>query len=360
MATRRTAPARLHPSVLSPSRQAISSLFGDGRSDFEDLRWDVPEGCERGDLILHVVNSPRPAIIELDAVEAGPGGPDDLDFDGLRFYPDGLSVAAVERRLGYSLGPLPGTVAPHLAAEVERAVEAESEDPTPWRLLGPVRCEAPIVDDDRPSPAYGCLGCDDNGVELERHVVDVDDESGGGRIVFVCSRCHDRFHAPVQPSLADLVGSGRPPCPSCSARHTLHLIWGFPPGPPPPGYEIAGCGFPEVPEDYECGDCALRWAEDDTLFPQVTDAAEYGRVWARINATPPHPEIEHVELRQPRRLVMGRYEPSVPHGSVAPAWDDGGVRHLLIGDDRRIYEVDPETVRLTESARRGPGSSETK
>jgi len=96
------------------------------------------------------------------------------------------------------------------------------------------------------------------------------------------------------------------------------------------------------------------------LFPQVTDAAEYGRVRARINATPPHPEIEHVELRQPRRLVMGRYEPSVPHGSVAPAWDDGGVRHLLIGDDRRIYEVDPETVRMTEPARRGPGSSETK
>lgn len=350
MATRPAALARLHLGVVSPWRKAVSALFGDGRADFGDLQWELPENCEPGDSVLHVVCSPQPTIIEWDFVEAGPGGSDDVEFDCTRFYPDGVSLAAVERRLGFSLPTPPGTVDPARVGEVERAVAAEEADPTSWRLLGPVRCDDPMFDNDQPAPDYGCPGCDDDEVTLERHVVDFDDETGGGRTVFVCSRCHDRFHTPVPPSLADVVGTGRPPCPSCSAQHTLKVIWGFPPGPPPPGYEVAGCIIPDVPEDYACGDCAFSWAEDDARFPLVTDPAQYGRVRARIDSTTPHPESEHIELRQPGRLVVGRYEPSVPHGSVAPAWGDSGVRHLLMGEDRRLYEVDPQTVRLTEPA----------
>lgn len=348
MATNRAVQGRLHVGVVSPWRQAISALFGESRADVGDLEWELPEGCEPGDSVLHVVYSPRPAIVEWDFVEARPGGPDDLAFDRIRFYPDGVSVAAVERRLGYSLPALPATIEPEQAAELERAVGAEEEAPTSWRLLGYDPCCDPMFGSSPPSPGYGCPGCDDEEAELECHVLDHDEDFTDQRAVFVCSRCHDMLHTPVPASLADLVGSCRPPCPSCSAQHTCEVVWGFPPGPPPPGYEIAGCVVPEVPEDYVCGDCGLRWAEDDAQFPLVTDPAQYERVRARIDDIPPHPESEYIELRQPGRLVIGRYSPSAPPGSVDPAWGGGDVRHLLTGEDGRLYEVDPQTVRLTE------------
>lgn len=348
MATRPAVPARLHLAVVIPWREAISDLFGDGRAANADVLWELPDECEPGDSVFHVVYSPAPAIIEWDLVEADPGGSEEVDLNCIRLYPRGLSLAAVERRLGYSVPAPPGTIDPDQVREVERAIAAEEKNPTSWRLLGPVLCDDPSFDGRPPAPGYGCPGCDRGEVELERHIVDPDDESGGGRTVFVCSQCHDEFHTPVPPGLADILGSGRPPCPSCSAQHTLHMLWGLPPGPPPPGYQVAGCTIPEVPEDFVCADCGLTWAEDDTHFPPVTDPAQYGRVRARIDDTPPHPETEHPELRQPGRLVVGSYKPSAPPGPVESAWGDGEVRHLLMGEDGRLYEVDPQTVRLTQ------------
>ena len=139
MATNRAVQGRLHVGVVSPWRQAISALFGESRADVGDLEWELPEGCEPGDSVLHVVYSPRPAIVEWDFVEARPGGPDDLDFDRIRFYPDGVSVAAVERRLGYSLPALPATIEPEQAAELERAVGAEEEAPRRGDCSGTTR-----------------------------------------------------------------------------------------------------------------------------------------------------------------------------------------------------------------------------
>ena len=70
MATNRAVQGRLHVGVVSPWRQAISALFGDSRADVGDLEWELPERCEPGDSVLHVVYSPRPAIGVLMAMSS--------------------------------------------------------------------------------------------------------------------------------------------------------------------------------------------------------------------------------------------------------------------------------------------------
>lgn len=168
MDTREADTHRLHLGVLTPWRQAIAALTGDDGPDIGDLRWDMPAERRPDDSVLQVVYSPHAAIVEWDVVVSADWEIDGLDVDSLRFYPDGVSVAAVERRLGYSLPTAPGTFEPGREQEVMDAVEAESEAPTPWRHLRAGECVDPFG---RGSPvtAYGCPGCGDTDVDLVFH-----------------------------------------------------------------------------------------------------------------------------------------------------------------------------------------------
>ncbi len=147
--------------------------------------------------------------------------------------------------------------------------------------------------------------------------------------------------------LADLLGEGRPPCPSCSAEHTVRVLWGFPPGPPPPGYETAGCAIFGVTHEFRCGDCGLSWTEDDSHYPRVPAPTGDILVRARIAGTVMRPELEHPRLRQNGRLVIGRYAGPPDHG-VDPAWESDGKTCVMLGEDGRIYNVDPTSIRSTE------------
>lgn len=59
------------------------------------------------------------------------------------------------------------------------------------------------------------------------------------------------------------------------------------------------------------------------------------------------PELEHPRLRQNGRLVIGRYAGPPDHG-VDPAWESDGKTCVMLGEDGRIYNVDPTSIRSTE------------
>lgn len=347
MADKRAEQDRLHLGVLSPPRQAIAFLAGADRPDVGDLVWDLPDGCVVDDSILHVIHAPHAAIIQWDQITEDPYAYDGLGVDYLRSYPGGVSVAAVERRLGHPLPPPPGTIDPGSADAVLRAVEAESENPTPWRELVDDLCRT--VDLPFQSHSYGCPVCDAPDPRLEWHHLEFleGDDDRFGSLIAVCPYCHDRLHTPVVPPLADLLGEGRPPCPSCSAEHTFQVIWGFPPGPPPPGYQVAGCVIGEITPEYECGDCGLQWTEDDSHYPLVPDPSPELHVRARVAGTVPRFELEHPRLRANGRLVMGHTAHSY-EAPGAPAWASEPATIVLIGDDGRLHNVNPATVRSTE------------
>ena len=228
MAPATTARNQLHVSVLTPAHKAVAFFTGDDTVDLDDVDWLLPQGCAPGDEIFHVTGSARPAIVEWDHIIDGPHSPDGLDFESIEFYPDGVSVAAVERRLGYPLPSLPGTIDPDLADKVRAAVRAEAESPTSWRELSDARCAQLTVVSEEYS-AYGCPVCERTELDLERHIMEHSDDVFSE--IAVCRDCHDRLHSPVEPQLADLLGESRPPCPSCSAEHTVRVLWGFPPRP---------------------------------------------------------------------------------------------------------------------------------
>ncbi|MFS4491024.1 phospholipase D-like domain-containing protein [Dietzia kunjamensis] len=344
MAPATTARNQLHVSVITPASKAVAFFTGDDTVDLDDVDWLLPQGCAPGDEIFHVTGSTRPAIIEWDHIIDGPHSPDGLDFESIEFYPDGVSVAAVERRLGCPFPSLPGTINPDLADKVRAAVLKEAEAPTPWRELSGEQC-AQVPWDSGAYAAYGCPVCERKELDLEWHVTDHPDDVC--REIAVCRDCHDRLHSPVEPQLADLLGEGRPPCPSCSAEHTVRVLWGFPPGPPPPGYETAGCVIFGVTHEFRCGECGLSWTEDDSYYPRVPTPTGDMLVRARIAGTVMRPELEHPRLRQNGRLVIGRYAGPPDHG-VDPAWESDGQTCVLLGEDGRIYNVTPKSIRSTE------------
>lgn len=344
MAHAATARNQLHASVITPAHKAVAFFSGDDRADLDDVDWVLPEGCAPGDEIFHVTGSARPAIVEWDYVIDGPHSPDGLDFESIWFYPNGVSVAAIERRLGCPLPSLPGTIDPALADKVRAAVLEEAGSPTPWRELSGEQC-AQVPRDPGQHSAYGCPVCERNELDLEWHVIEPSDDVSSE--IAVCRDCHDRLHSPIEPQLADLLGEGRPPCPSCSAEHTIRVLWGFPPGPPPPGYELAGCTIFGVTHEFRCSDCGLSWTEDDSYYPRVPAPASEERLRARVASTVMRPELEHPRLRQNGRLVIGQYA-GPPDPGIDPAWESDGKTCVFFGEDGRIYNVAPTSIRSIE------------
>lgn len=340
---------RLHLGTASPWRVVLAEMAGRDAGPGLSSTWDLPNDARPGDTVLHLVETPRLAIIQWDWIEESVAGAGDIDFESIRFFSRGLSVAAVQRRLGFSLPPAPATIDASVMSQVIKAVQAEDDSPTHWRELFDCEAERERFAHVQPPVDPQCPSCERSPVALERHVLDAENDRDrfGNGPVFVCRVCHDRMHAPIPSDFADLVGQTRPPCPECSARRTLRVAWGFPALPLVPGYSYPGCLVEELTPEYECPECELTWTEDDTRYPPVTDPSHYGQVRARIALPEPHPEAEERELRYPGRLVFGSYMPTETPACTGPAWGRGG-RDFLNGNDGRLYDVDPRTIRTIE------------
>lgn len=347
-------PERLHLSLITPGSAALPLLTGDDRVDVDDLDWDFPDGCVPGEMILHVAGGDQPAVVGWDLLIEGPQNEDGLDLDPVELFPSGVSLLAVERRLGHPLPALPGTVASPRAGEVLDAVAAEAASPTPWRKLEPEACRTPRNPEGH-LLEYGCPLCEADGVPLETHILVRRVPEEHATSIEVCESCHDLLHAPLPAALDDLIGRNRPPCPCCSAMRTHRIIWGMPVLPILPGYTVAGCAPPAVPEEFACPDCGQWWTEEDSYFPRIPDAGPDERVRARLAASARVGGGAHPALLTAGRLVMGRL--LFPgKDAPTPAWDGPASVCDLIGDDGRIYTAELESVRALNPGMDFPGA----
>lgn len=338
---------RLHLCAASPWDKAVAALFGRDGCDLDGLAWHYLDDLTVGDSYLQVVNSPAPTIVQSGVVVSSPYD-DGIEFDGDANYPRGVALSAIERRIGVTLWPLPLTIdEPKILAAIYSAIGDELDEPTPWREIDKSPCPSLPSPANGPSDDYGCPCCDRTDIPLELHHTGdaTGQELAHVGTIFVCGRCHALLHSPLPPVLADLVFDGRPPCPSCSAIRSNIVINGMPPGPPPPGYVTTGCTPLQPEDDYGCARCGFAWSEEDRYFPRVHAASPGERVRARIALITPNPESEEFDLRQPGRLVVGRMPENSPPPGLTPAWASTGESELLIGDDHRIYDVDPRSIR---------------
>ena len=347
---------RLHLVKGGPWAQAVAALTGDERADTDDLRWEFPDDVRDEEIVLSVVDVPGEVIIEIGVAEQAADG---VDVDGWQFFADGVAVAAIEQRLGCDLPSAPVTIEDaEFARRIIEAVENEAESPTSWRgaalSADPAteRCTSQV----RPIPPYaeffGCAVCErtDSGLEVHRLADQEDLEFAETDEVYVCVSCHDRLHTALPPQLAELICADRPLCPSCSMARTRLFHGGMIPGPPPPGRIATGCVIPSAADDeYECGSCGFAWSEQDWHFPYATATDQGRRLRARLADIPPHPDAEHPELWWPGRLVVGRVDAEGPPAGVEALWD-GSEHAVMLGDDRRVYTVDPRTIRGLEPA----------
>lgn len=106
----RTGTGRLHLAKADPWRQAVAAIFGDEHAVIDDLHWEYPDDIQEDDIVLTVVDvvgqwdgdpgvadAAVPVVVELGTVvQLG----DDLDVEADAIFADGVSVAAIARRLG--------------------------------------------------------------------------------------------------------------------------------------------------------------------------------------------------------------------------------------------------------------------
>ena len=344
-----TAPA-VHLCLLRPWQQAVDWFFpgDDDDPDVDDLTWQTPSTFAAGDIMVYVADAPSPAIIQVETLSSGSEG------EGISASPEtewgpysaGLSLKAIERRVDDYLPMAPATLAEPLAQRFLTALEAEASDPSLWRDVDDSWCRLGHSDDPPPAPPFGphtCAGCGEEFTPervAETHYGSGDDPAFTDSSAFaVCADCHGRLHKPLPDTLADLVFEQRPPCPACSAMHTLEVMWGMPPGPPGPCVVLAGCDVTGTILELRCAACGYEWSDDDDRYPRATDAGGGDRVRARLGDFPPQ-DFPPSPRQRPGRLVVGRYHPHHVDG----AWESG-TRHLIIGVDRKHYIVDPATIR---------------
>lgn len=335
---------RLHLALARPWRAALDALRGDSSTDEDLIEWKYPD-AEPGDTYIQFLDSPIPAVAEIGLIIDDPHY-DRIDFESTDSFHSGISIRAIERRIGRSLPDLPATIVdPDLAEKIHAAIEAETIRSTPWREIGGDCCQPhlrPAVN----SSAYGCPCCHRTDILLEFHsdMNHIGDDSDSFGTMYVCRDCHDTLHRPLPPRAADLVFGNNPACPSCSSRKSSVVITGMPPGPPPPGYHAAGCLVTYPLDDFNCGSCGLSWSEQDVNFPRASVPGPGVRVRARVQATSASAADTASFLYQPGRLVLGSpVDGSTPPG-FASAWDAGGCVEL-IGDDGRDYLVDLASIR---------------
>lgn len=345
---------RVHLSLVHPWRQAVDCYFGDDDADMSDLVWELPPVYTAGDLVVHIVPARGLAVLNVEEFSTGSDAEQWGVRDSAGAYLDGVSVRAIERRLGEPVPAAPATLDDAFALRFLDALDAEDRDPTSWQEVDTTGCVDHASEFPADAEASVCACCgrtvygeDGQAATVSHRIVDDTDREifFGCLAVSVCPGCHRRLHDLYGPSVAELMFQFRPPCPVCSAAQTYHLAWGMQPGPPPPGTVAAGCVItgPAPMPDYECGACGFAWSDHDEDGTGVLAPAPRPRTGARVRArivgVPDTSELPST-LDRPGRLVVGHYRSEL----VESAWGLD-LRHQVLGQDGHLYLVDPDTLR---------------
>ncbi|MBJ7291578.1 hypothetical protein [Williamsia sp.] len=249
----------MHIAVASPWEDLVRR---DDSDRIERVRWNFPDGVNSGDTVVTIVDAREWTVTAVSVRWVPADGVPTLH----RVYPhiwDGISMTALEARLGMTLPHEPTTLEPTMAQRLQSAVDDEIGRPTRWYQL-PNRCDDADLDRIADTTSlWGCNACGrDRDAEFtprfQRHVLTSGDEWPDA--VGVCPSCHDILHQPSGPTFDELMYSNRPSCPACEAHQTLILMMGMPPGPPPRGTVLGGCVLtgPSFPQ-FVCGACKHEW-----------------------------------------------------------------------------------------------------
>lgn len=280
---------KVHLAQLSPWRAGVDSYFGSDPVAFAaDVVWELPERGSEGDIVIVLLDARDRAVFSVEYLTA----PWDMTDPGSQLETEGsedamwsgVSVTAVELRMGEPVPAAPATLDDAVALRLLAAIGSEERAPTPWYRVDVTGCADVVVQRDADlgpwqRSAYECFTC---GLDvrsmgllsavhsLETHRVDEHDTLDGsvppGTLLRLCGTCHTVLHQPIGPTLAALASSWRPRCPDeyCGAKRTLKLVWGLPAFPLPPGTVSLGCTIvleAEPPPRYRCEECGHEWSE---------------------------------------------------------------------------------------------------
>lgn len=280
---------RTHLVSLSPWRNALDVYLADDDAAEEannDLVWEAPDTWDIGDVMIIVVPGRQRAILNVEVFSSNSEQGTFESEDSADPYSRGISIAAIEARLGMPVPDAPATLDAAFAQQLIAAIAVEAQDPTPWYLTDTTGCadgSTPIepgwtrpdglID---PWKCFGC--CTDYSLQpfwagrdaLQLHRCSYEDIAEMGLFIVptrpaaavtVCGGCHAMLHNPFGPSVMDLLFGWRPPCPSCQRHHALRLLHGMPAQSPPPGSIHAAERVTDdnLAPQYHCGHCGHEW-----------------------------------------------------------------------------------------------------
>ena len=278
-----------HPTVhlgsVSPWREAFDSYYGhDDASVSSQPEYDIPADWQPGDLLVVITQARVPTVVHIHTLVHGSHSPDQfLTQDYSDKYWTGVSLPAVELRLGTSLPEAPATLDSSLGRRLLHAIEAEDRHPTPWYVTDDSECTQSPPDlrrqmrDNSPGPrTCSCCARDMRPHPLHAAARGIgwhqpQPQEGDDDVPLntdpspVCETCHAILHAPFGPSPMELLYSFRPACPSCGERAANLIMRGMPAGPPPPGTVLFGCCLSGDASDYTvfiCAACGHEWGDD--------------------------------------------------------------------------------------------------
>lgn len=265
-------PPAVHLFLLSPWRDAVDCYYGnDAECYAAEPEWATPPGHAVGDAMVVVVPGRELGILNVEVLApSNTADPEDwATEDSAGAHIGGLSVRAIERRMGERMPSAPATLEPAYARRLLAAIGAEEADPTPWRELDATGCGAggheanPMVDG---VDWEWCLCCG-AAASLEPHLCGPEDVeeipfARDRAMAPVCRECHDKLHRPLGPTVLQLIFHNRPACPGCGRHQAMAVLMGMPPGPPAPGTILGGCVLGEEPAPrYRCGRCGSAWSD---------------------------------------------------------------------------------------------------
>lgn len=134
---------RTHLVSLAPWRNALDVYLADDEAAEEasnDLVWESPDTWDVGDVMIIVVRGRQRAILNVEVFSSNSGQGTFESEDSADPYSRGISIAAIETRLGMPVPDAPATLDAAFAQQLIDAISVEAQDPTPWYLIDTTGC----------------------------------------------------------------------------------------------------------------------------------------------------------------------------------------------------------------------------
>lgn len=277
---------RAHLCRCSPWRNWVDSYLADDAKAWAAVGpdvWEMPEQYAVGDFVFLVLDTRERAIFNIEVMSTD--GASDLfeTEDTAGPFVTGVSVRAVELRMGEPFPSAPATLDDAYAERLFDAVNDEYMYPTPWYITDVSGCARGL----QHFPAgiehevwqrqlrWECLCCRadfsvlpyyerNHALQLHATSADGPDEKvlNAESVVQLCASCHTIVHSPFAPSVENLMYGWRPACPICSEHHAISLIADCPDDAPPLGGIATGEEADRETADYMCGDCGHKWIKE--------------------------------------------------------------------------------------------------